>query len=361
MTAVLLAVGAFVPIPVCAQRLDGDRYVPHHLVVFLHHARCRQMEPLDRPDSVEPRRRVPVQGHRASLRLRRVVFGVPAEDVGPLSHVRLCSIQSRSGPVRRRPRMVTAMPENPSTRLPLYAQVEDILAARISSGALPVGTQLPSEEDLIREFNVSRTTIRATIQNLVRLGLVEIRRGRGTFVASPRIVQELTELTGFVEDMRVLGRIPTARVLSREVVSAAPLVAEKLACPCGDDRGAGSNAFASPTACRFLSTRLICRRTSAAGSWPTTSPTSPSSLCWKNDTTPRSSRPNTCWRPPLLSPQSPAALEIPVGGPIFLIERTSYTSGHRPVDYERLHYRGDTIRFKTRLARRRIPRAPKCD
>ncbi len=125
------------------------------------------------------------------------------------------------------------MPESPSTRLPLYAQVEDILAARISSGALPVGTQLPSEEKLIREFNVSRTTIRATIQNLVRQGLVEIRRGRGTFVASPRIVQELTELTGFVEDMWVLGLIPTARVLSREIVPAAPLVAEKLGVPSG--------------------------------------------------------------------------------------------------------------------------------
>jgi hypothetical protein len=44
------------------------------------------------------------------------------------------------------------MPEQPSTRLPLYAQVEDVLVARISSGALPVGTQLPSEEELIREY-----------------------------------------------------------------------------------------------------------------------------------------------------------------------------------------------------------------
>ncbi len=51
------------------------------------------------------------------------------------------------------------------------------------------------------------------------------------------------------------------------------------------------------------------------------------------------------------------ALEIPVGAPVFLIERTSYTSGRRPVDYERLHYRGDSIRFKTRLARRRVSHA----
>src|ERR1700757_5035861 len=125
------------------------------------------------------------------------------------------------------------MPAHPSTRLPLYAQVEDVLAERLSSGALPVGAQLPSEEELIREFDVSRTTIRTTIQNLVRQGLVEIRRGRGTFVASPRIVQELTELTGFVEDMRVLGRTPPARVLSREVIPAEPPVAEKLAVPAG--------------------------------------------------------------------------------------------------------------------------------
>jgi GntR family transcriptional regulator len=52
------------------------------------------------------------------------------------------------------------------------------------------------------------------------------------------------------------------------------------------------------------------------------------------------------------------ALKIPAGSPIFLIERTSYTLGHRPVDYERLHYRGDHIRFKTRLGRRRAHGAP---
>jgi GntR family transcriptional regulator len=47
-----------------------------------------------------------------------------------------------------------------------------------------------------------------------------------------------------------------------------------------------------------------------------------------------------------------AALHVPHGSPIFLIERTSYSTGGRPVDYERLYYRGDLIRFVTRLARR---------
>jgi GntR family transcriptional regulator len=46
------------------------------------------------------------------------------------------------------------------------------------------------------------------------------------------------------------------------------------------------------------------------------------------------------------------ALQVPARSPIFLIERTSYTTGNRPIDYQRMHYRGDLIRFVTRLARR---------
>jgi GntR family transcriptional regulator len=46
------------------------------------------------------------------------------------------------------------------------------------------------------------------------------------------------------------------------------------------------------------------------------------------------------------------ALGIGEGSPIFLIERTSYTTEHTPIDYEKLYYRGDQIRFVTRLARR---------
>jgi GntR family transcriptional regulator len=47
-----------------------------------------------------------------------------------------------------------------------------------------------------------------------------------------------------------------------------------------------------------------------------------------------------------------AALRVKQGSPIFRIERTSYSTGNRPVDYERLYYRGDLVRFVTRLARK---------
>jgi GntR family transcriptional regulator len=47
-----------------------------------------------------------------------------------------------------------------------------------------------------------------------------------------------------------------------------------------------------------------------------------------------------------------AALKVKQQSPIFRIERTSYSTGGRPVDYERLYYRGDLVRFVTRLVRR---------
>ncbi|HEY1927645.1 MAG TPA: GntR family transcriptional regulator [Caulobacteraceae bacterium] len=247
------------------------------------------------------------------------------------------------------------MPESPSTRLPLYAQVEDVLSDRISSGVLPVGAQLPSEEELIREFDVSRTTIRTTIQNLVRQGLVEIRRGRGTFVASPRMTQELTELTGFVEDMQVLGRIPTARVVGREVVPADGTVSGKLAIAPG-----------TPV--------VRIRRVRLSDGVPlsfdeTYLPEDVGRKVMADDLTtePIFTLLEERYDTPLVeaeyeleavaaAPDVAVALEIRTGSPIFLIDRTSYTLGHRPVDYERLHYRGDKIRFKTRLARRRVHR-----
>src|SRR6202012_3811144 len=120
---------------------------------------------------------------------------------------------------------------DPQSPAPLYAQLESLLAAEI--GTLPPGSQLPKEEELAQRYAISRTTVRQTIQNLIRRGLIEIRRGKGTFVLQPKITQELTELSGFVEDMELLGRRPSTRVLDQQVVPASQPVAQRLALAAG--------------------------------------------------------------------------------------------------------------------------------
>jgi GntR family transcriptional regulator len=74
----------------------------------------------------------------------------------------------------------------------LYSHVEAVLASEITDDNLKVADQLPTEDSLIERFEVSRITVRRAIQNLVSRELVEIRRGKGTFVAAPKITQELT-------------------------------------------------------------------------------------------------------------------------------------------------------------------------
>jgi GntR family transcriptional regulator len=237
------------------------------------------------------------------------------------------------------------------SRSPLYERVESVLAAGIADGSLPPETQLPPEEGLIERFKVSRTTVRKAIQNLIERGLVEVRRGKGTFVTQPRITQGLTELTGFVEDMQALGRTPTARLLDKRILAADETVAHHLALAPGTlvvrlRRVRLSDGVAMSFDETYLP-RDIGEK--VADDDLEVEPVF-ALLEGKYDTPLVEAEYNM--EAAAAGPVAAQALQVPSGSPIFLIERTSYTTGNRPVDYERLHYRGDLIRFVTRLARR---------
>jgi GntR family transcriptional regulator len=82
---------------------------------------------------------------------------------------------------------------------PLYVQLADRLAEHIRVRRLPADTLLPSEAECMAHFGVSRLTVRLAMAKLVSLGLVHRARGRGTFVAAPRIDHKFG--ASFEEDM----------------------------------------------------------------------------------------------------------------------------------------------------------------
>src|ERR687891_2513882 len=84
---------------------------------------------------------------------------------------------------------------------------------------LGVGEAIPSERQLSAELGVSRLTLRAALDDLVRDGYLVRRRGSGTFVGQPKIAQELT-MTSFSEDMRRRGMRPGSRTLSLTTTTA---------------------------------------------------------------------------------------------------------------------------------------------
>jgi GntR family transcriptional regulator len=84
---------------------------------------------------------------------------------------------------------------------------------------LGVGEAIPSERQLSADLGVSRLTVRAALDDLVREGYLLRRRGAGTFVSEPKIAQELT-MTSFTEDMRRRGMRPESKTLELKVVPA---------------------------------------------------------------------------------------------------------------------------------------------
>lgn len=104
---------------------------------------------------------------------------------------------------------------DPNRNIALYLQVKDILIKRIQEKVWAPNTLIPTEQELMDEFNVSRTTLRQAISILVQDGLLEKRQGKGTIVKS----QQLTgngRLKGFAEEVAEKGLTPNSKLLRAE-------------------------------------------------------------------------------------------------------------------------------------------------
>lgn len=109
-------------------------------------------------------------------------------------------------------------------RVPKYfavkAHLEDLLD-RLGEGGL-----LPTERELAARFGVARETVRQALRELLIQGRVR-RKGRGTVVAGPKLVQPLS--TGsYTEGVRRQGRVPGRHLIGLEQLSADPLLADEL-------------------------------------------------------------------------------------------------------------------------------------
>ena len=118
--------------------------------------------------------------------------------------------------------------------IPFYHQIIGILRDKFTKGELIAGDRLPSEEQLQRTFGVSRATVRQALQALERENLIERRRGKGSFVSTPKNAIAEVKMTCLIEDLIALG-IPGRNVVSDvEVVSAGRAIAEAMHLQRGD-------------------------------------------------------------------------------------------------------------------------------
>lgn len=102
----------------------------------------------------------------------------------------------------------------PTKSTSLYLQVKDTMIKRIQEKEWAPYAMIPTENELMIEFNVSRTTIRQAVSILVQEGILEKKQGKGTIVKPQVFVGSLGKLKGFAEEAMENGIVPSSKLLS---------------------------------------------------------------------------------------------------------------------------------------------------
>jgi GntR family transcriptional regulator len=103
---------------------------------------------------------------------------------------------------------------------PIYQQLNSALRGWIDRGKFKAGDRFLTEREISQQFGVSRATANKALAGLVSAGLLEFRKGVGTFVRSGVLDDDLRSQVSFTDRARVAGKKPTTKVMRFEVVTA---------------------------------------------------------------------------------------------------------------------------------------------
>ncbi len=111
--------------------------------------------------------------------------------------------------------MLTEKIVNRDSQQKLYVQMERIILDKIGANEWPAGSQIPTEDELCRQYDVSKATVRTAIAELVRNGWLRKQQGKGTFVTSRAPDRGITMKTKLTEDIFGEGVVTTKELLVR--------------------------------------------------------------------------------------------------------------------------------------------------
>lgn len=110
---------------------------------------------------------------------------------------------------------------NPSA-IPRYVQLSDLFRQRVARGIWPHGSRIPSLEQIMEEFSVSRMTARQAVDVLSREGLLTPERGRGTFVSGAPVETRWLKMESSLAELAEVYRDTKPAILNIDVQAAPP-------------------------------------------------------------------------------------------------------------------------------------------
>ena len=102
--------------------------------------------------------------------------------------------------------------------LPLHYRITQELRNKLQQGYWKPGDLFPTDKQLMEQYDVSSTTVRRANYELVQEGWLERKPGKGTFVKN-QMVENLRKLTGFFEEIKAKGMVPSAEIIKSEIVT----------------------------------------------------------------------------------------------------------------------------------------------
>lgn len=239
-----------------------------------------------------------------------------------------------------------------TSSIPLYVQLRDALQGQIESNAWKPGDQLPGDQELCDVYGVSRTVVRQALQELSFQGSIIRHRGRGTFVAEPKISSTslVHSIMGFHEDMVDRGLAMSSEILEKVMLPTNPKIAHYLDL---EDLA----PIIKLERLRFVEDEPIVHVTSYL----------PYELCptlMNADLTTKSLyayldeecdmqvvRGRRRIEAVALKEPEARLLQVETGSPVIRMESISYLRDGRPIEYFDALFRGDRSRFELEVAR----------
>lgn len=232
----------------------------------------------------------------------------------------------------------------------LYARIRDELRTLIVTGTYQLHQRLPSERDLIKNYGVSRITVRQALGELEKEGLLFKVPGKGMFASKPKPFQSLVRLQGFGEELSQQGHEIYNRLIGFDFLPASAEVALRLGLTEGSlvtklQRVRHINRepvsfdityMNSSIGERLANEDLVNRDLF---------------LIQENDYGIPLGFADLVIDAVLTDEETAKFLQIPVDSPILRVERLTYAKDGTPLNFEYLYYRADNFQFRLRTAR----------
>jgi len=242
---------------------------------------------------------------------------------------------------------------DPANIIPKYFQLANILRQKIENGEFNSQNAIPSERQLEEQYNLSRPTIRQAIDLLERQGFLYRVHCKGTFVSPPKLQKGMLELTSFSENMRNRGLEPGQRILEFSYVKPSAKISHQLEIQdpdfqvlrikrlrYGNDEPIGlQDSYLALSKEQTITREEIETKGSIYailqekfGIYPTEA--------------------DETLEVTLATPEEAELLQIPVGSPLLLNERTLWSQDRKAIEYVSILYRGDRYKYFMRLTRK---------